>query len=315
MKKILLGSTALLLSAGVAAAEVRVVGDGRMGVVYQNRAAVGAPDITTGKMVFSQRMRVTFLASGETDTGLTFGGWARFQVGNNTTITYNFIRSSDNQHVFIAGAFGRLAMGDVEGAVKRAVGDLHEVGYQGLGFNNENAFLQDNFGPGLAAATGPDVLYSYTVGDLELYASLSQIAPDTVNRTYGVGAAYTFGNFRVGAGVEQFDSPLPNSDFTHIGLAASGTFSNIEVRATYGRVGNNAGTASRDQYGISASADFDPITVLGYARRDFADVTHVGIGGAYDLGGGAVVRGGIVRSSASGLSSRTTADLGINLSF
>ena len=67
MKRILLASSALVMSGGIAAAEVAVTGDGRMGV-----QSVGGGDIA-----FSSRIRIIFTASGETDNGLTFGGSIR----------------------------------------------------------------------------------------------------------------------------------------------------------------------------------------------------------------------------------------------
>ena len=67
MKRALLASTALVMSAGIAAAEVSVGGDGRMGV----KSTDG------GDIEFSSRVRISFTGSGETDNGLTFGGSIR----------------------------------------------------------------------------------------------------------------------------------------------------------------------------------------------------------------------------------------------
>ncbi|WP_439563477.1 porin, partial [Roseinatronobacter sp.] len=65
MKKLLLASTALVMSAGVASAQVALSGDARMGITYDNSR--------DAKLQFSSRARVTFTLSGETDTGMAFG--------------------------------------------------------------------------------------------------------------------------------------------------------------------------------------------------------------------------------------------------
>lgn len=64
MKKLLLASTILGLSAGMAAAEITLSGDARMGLL---------DDFGSAGAVFSSRARVKFTMSGESDTGFTFG--------------------------------------------------------------------------------------------------------------------------------------------------------------------------------------------------------------------------------------------------
>jgi outer membrane protein OmpU len=45
------------------------------------------------------------------------------------------------------------------------------------------------------------------------------------------------------------------------------------------------------------------------------DTQHIGIGAAYDLGGGASVAGGIVRQNNDGIDDATFADVGLKFSF
>ena len=73
MKKLLLATTALTLSAGVAAADpVSLSGDARMGLVYDG-----------DDVKMTSRARVAFTLSGETDGGLAFG--AGFRADNAAT--------------------------------------------------------------------------------------------------------------------------------------------------------------------------------------------------------------------------------------
>ena len=84
------------MSAGFAAADVAVSGDGRMGIVS-----------TDGDSLFSSRMRIKFSGSGTTDAGLSFGGSFRANDASGA-------KSGTSGSVFISGAFGKISMGDVD---------------------------------------------------------------------------------------------------------------------------------------------------------------------------------------------------------
>lgn len=319
MKKLLLASTALLFSAGVVAAEVRVTGDGRFGVTYNSLAA--------DEWAFTQRIRARFNMSGTTDTGLTFGGWFRAHDAGNATSG----RLGGGQNVFISGAFGRLSVGDVSGAAQTVVGDLHGVGLTGIGFFNETQFMHrdfggDNIAPGAlfgAFNGGPNMLYTYTMAGFTFAFSMSQ--PSGPVDVYTVGVGYQMDGLKVGIGYEYADVPGPSAD--HIALGASYDFGDFSVRATYGRANSStldrvetalqlpAGSLRRDQYGVSGSMKFDAITASAYYRRGFDDFNNFGVGASYDLGGGASLVGGIVRRTASGAPNQTRADFGVSMSF
>ena len=347
MKKLLLATTAVALSAGVAAADVGLSGDARMGIKFD--------DSVENKFAFDSRMRARISFSGETDTGLAFGGNFRIDAAGNAA-SGNMGNAASL--VFISGEFGRLAMGDTAGAVQGAVGDLHGVGLTGLGFKNENAFLRRDFGGSEVGGQNgvTNALYTYSIDGFTLHASIGQlnatdgiagaaefleligllddalafdpddlealeeafegVAGDRIEMA-GIGARYEFDGFAIGAGYERAKA----GGFTagHAALGVEGSFEMITVRATYGRAMNDLKDvfASNNQYGISASASFDEITVSAFGRRDFAKDTHIGLGGAYDLGGGARLVGG-VRSTDfndSDTKSQTVADFGMAFSF
>ena len=90
MKKVLLASAVLAMTATVAAAEVTVGGDGRMGVTYTEGAV--------NELAFTSRIRISFTASGETDGGLSFGGSVRADNYENDQAT-NGLEGS----VFLSG--------------------------------------------------------------------------------------------------------------------------------------------------------------------------------------------------------------------
>ncbi|HSF64052.1 MAG TPA: porin, partial [Paracoccaceae bacterium] len=164
MKKLLIATTALVATAGVAAAEVAVSGNGRMGVVYNGE-----------DLNFSSRIRVVFTLSGETDGGLSFGGSFRADNAGNAA-------NGSAGNIFVSGAFGKIAMGDVVGAAEAVIGDLPEVGYTDLdsvvafpadleaGENDITYITGDST---LTSANNPVLLYTYTAGDLTFALSFN----------------------------------------------------------------------------------------------------------------------------------------------
>ena len=188
MKKILLATTVFAGFAGVASAEVTLSGDARMGVIYSEQF---------DSMDFTSRARVAFALSGESDSGLSFG--ASFRADNagasaqsvtcapllipgtpvcsvaNGGGAANGVAGS----VYISGAFGKLSMGDVDSAIKAAVGQVSGVGLTGLGDQNEVAH-----GGLTVGATDPSgALYEYTTGGFTLGTGMADDPAPAINLT------------------------------------------------------------------------------------------------------------------------------------
>jgi outer membrane protein OmpU len=296
MKKLLIATTALVATAGVAAADVAVTGNGRMGVVYDG-----------ADLNFSSRIRVVFTASGETDGGLSFGGSFR---ADNAGGAANGI----DGNIFISGAFGKLAMGDVVGAAEAVIGDLPEIGYTDIAANDITYITGDGV---LDEGSNPVMLYTYTAGDLTFALSASDgvnAAPAGFVNTseYALGVKYAFGDFAVALGYESSKTEGAPSA-SHIILGVDAKFGETDVKAFYGE----ASDLDYTQYGVGVTSKFDAITVKGFARVDdfgaLGDVTNIGLGAAYSLGGGATVEGGVTDNDAPGSDPRY--DLGIKFSF
>ena len=334
MKKLLLASTALVLSAGVASAQgVSLSGDARMGLVYDG-----------SDVQMTSRARVTFTLSGETDTGLAFG--ASFRADQIAAANGNTAMTGGN--VFISGDFGRLSMGDVAGAARAAVGDLYGVGLTGLGDLNDMTYV-DRLTQGGARVSAFDrrtaALYQYSIDGFTVYASVAQphrarfgddplaagpdagfnliaggpgplLAGETYReRQFAVGAKYSFDGLTVSAGHEHFRSSsnlFTNQTASHTIVGVEYEMDGLKAKAIAGRAGGDLrnNVASRNQYGLSVQGTFDATTVTAFARRDFARTRAVGIGASYDLGGGASIVGGAVRAAGT-----TQADFGLSFSF
>ncbi|MCL1627784.1 porin [Roseibaca sp. V10] len=277
MKKLLLASTALVMTAGYAAADVALSGSARMGIAYDSAAA--------RELSFTSRARVVFTLSGETDGGLAFGG--SFRADNAVGANAGTAGS-----VFVSGTFGRLSMGDVASAAEFIVGDLSGVGLTGLGDLNENTYLGN--------ATRPAARYDYSMDGLTLALSIDN--PSNAAFVYSVAVGYEMNGFMGGIGYEKV-----NSGASHTIGYIGAEFEGVTGKLTYGR------SAGANQYGLSISGSFDATTVTAFGRRDFAGATHYGLGASYDLGGGASLVGGIVRNDTGAGS--TLADFGLNFSF
>ncbi len=288
MKKVLLASTALVLSAGVAAADVSVGGDGRMGVISTEGSDLG----------FTSRIRISFSASGETDAGLSFGGSARVDHYDTTTGDTGSATNGSAGSVFVEGTFGKISMGDVSGAPEAAVGDLSGVGLTGLGDRNEATYLSN--------ATRPAARWDYTVADLGLHVSADNPGP-TGDQAYGIAVTYSMGDISFGIGHEDAGT----QDHTIAGVTAG--FGDATVKVIYGTADLTAGDF--DQMGISVDYVTGATTLTAYwISRDTAGTTvdSHGIGVSYDLGGGAAIKAGYADADDFADASY---DLGISMSF
>ena len=300
MKKVLLATTALVLSAGVAAAEVALSGDARMGVVYDG-----------ADWQFSSRARAAVAMSGTTDSGLEFG--ANFQIDDADSEAANVFGAENGTagSVYISGAFGKIEMGDVVSAPEALFGDLYEVGYTDLAANDiPYLTLDDN--------TQSAMLYTYSAGAFSVAASLTDDTSgafgdtevDTEESIYGVAGAYTMGDYTVGLGYED------NGTVSQVELAGMAKVANVDVKAYYADQEDGVVDTA---YGLSAATTFGATTVGGFIQRvnyvavDTREGNYYGIGASYDLGGGASIVGGIADNTRP--NTDAVADLGVTFKF
>lgn len=327
MKKVLFATSALVLSAGFASAEVAVSGDGRMGVIYDGNDAQ-----------FSSRARVKFTLTGESDAGLSFGGAFRVdQESDYTAGNTGSVRSAARGTagaVWVSGTYGKLSMGDVVGAAEAAIGDLYEVGYTDGEFAGDPEELFFLVGDGNNEDQGPTALYEYKINNIGLYASMTDgsnvagpavvgRAPfvdtdgdgigdtqfDTADTAWSLAAKYEGSNFWASL------SYSDNGDVSELGLGAEAKFNNFAVKGVYLSYDDSILDYTA---GLAASYQADAVLVKGFYRRDKYDIVgedsfdSFGIGADYDLGGGAVLAGGIIDTD---YLDDTVLDMGVKFSF
>ncbi|MBC2836161.1 porin [Paragemmobacter straminiformis] len=315
MKKILLATTVFVAASAAAHAEVTLSGTARMGIIAQN---VDTDPLFNGETIESQtgltsRARVAFSASGTSDSGLEFG--AGFRADNAAAAN-----SGTAGSVFVSGAFGKLAMGDVDSAANTLVGNVSGVGLTGLGDSNELGYVG---GPAGA-------LYTYSSGALSLALSVKGLGATPVNNkdtalatltdadakntkadAQSIAVGYKTDAYSVALGYEKatIDTDITAAGTTEdtvdqLSLGVSGTFAGATVKAVVADNGTNVLKAVSVDYTVSG------IVATAFAA-DKGDNNSYGLGGSYDLGGGASFVAGIQQTEGSD----TQYDAGLSFSF
>ena len=309
MKKILIASTALVLTAGMAAAEshssVALSGSARMGVIYDGTDAA-----------FSSRVRVEAAMTGTTDGGLSFGATTRFdQSGGNGGLSFDdknkngtveageisFSTGTTNgdSTVYLSGEFGKITMGDVGGAADALVGQTDGVGYGPNDGLHEIGFI---------GTTKTAFYFEKSVaGGLTFGVGAGQVGSDELN----VAVKYATDAFTVALGYE--DDSTTGSSHNRISASGSATLGVATVKAKY----MTDSAINDDSYSVSASGTFGGVGVTAfYTHFGVSSSENIGIGASYDLGGGAAIKGAIVNVGGVGAGADTTvADLGLTFSF
>jgi outer membrane protein OmpU len=291
MKKILLATTMLVGGASIAAAEVSVSGTARMGLVSGFSDGVAANG-DESDVVFNSRVRVIFTLSNETDSGLAFG--ASIRADNAAAGA-----AGDAGEVFISGAFGKLSMGDVDGAAQMATGHVAGVGYVGIGDLNESTFLgcRRPVQPtrplcmSTRPATSPSTRRLRTLS--MIWVPLPPVRTDLM--AMAIGAKYTFGDYTVGLGYENLDGfraaavgaavfPLvDNTDLDHIVLKLSGNVAGFNVQGLIGQADGTLSGAVIDnakQYAMSVGYTVDALSGTVF----YTDDSALGGSTAYGIG-------------------------------
>jgi outer membrane protein OmpU len=305
MKKVLFATTALVATAGVAAADVTFGGYGRVGVIYSDTAANGSnTDVTS-------RFRLQIDATAESDMGVTFGARARIQQeerGAALGVT-DAVDDAANSGTGINGVrfFARsggfeVGVGNIYGALESMPGQytidlgLTGLGYQYTAFRSADAYSSD--GAGAAGANGVEVLYS--MGDLAVHISAS----DTNDRVAAY-AAYTFNGITLALGGQDSD----DADDTDVTATIGGSFAGANVSFGYADNGDTDGDrfVLAGDYAVGAAT-----TLQAYIADDeFGADTGYGIGAHHDLGGGVSLRGGFAHLT----NGDDRADLGVRFNF
>ncbi len=325
MKKVLFATTALVATAGVAAADVTFGGYGRFGVQYlENAAGNDETNVTS-------RFRLIITATAESDMGVTFGAMTRIQQNNsdeNLAIDDgpDGIAGTPDDFPIVDGPAGtgingvrffarsgglEVGVGNIFGALENMPGQyVIDAGLTGMGYDytvyNFRGDAIDSGGNGAAGQNGVEAIYS--MGDFTAHVSASDIN----DRIAAVGA-YTFSGYTFALGLQDSDSARD----TEVTAAVSGTFGPALVSLAYARNGDDNGVigaaGNGDHYALAARFDIGAATDMEVYVADadyFADTAY-GVDFNHDLGGGTSLRGGIANRSTGFVQ----AELGVRFNF
>lgn len=279
MKKILIATTALVATAGVAAADVTLGGMARMGVVKSE----GVDAVVDNRVQFDLR--------GSSEVGeLTFGGFIRMR-GTNGTTTLN------GGQVSVSGAGLTVFGGNIPGVLESLPNVYAStVGYTGGTFQGA-VTGGDTMAYNSTGAGAQGIQANYSVGDFNVMAAYQ---PSTENLQ--IAAAYSNSGLTVAVGAQISDSAA--SEVTVVTLGYK--FSDITVAVAYG---DNNGTVHTTG---SVAGSFDGVGVKAYvSQKDGTADDAYGLGVSYSLGAGASL--GAAYENTFGGTSRVEA--GVSFSF
>ena len=278
MKKVLFATTALIASAGIAAA------DGHASVTIGGYGFAGVVDNGTTTDV-SSKIRLTFKATVETDAGVTFGASTRTNIvdGNNGGADTTFERSK----ITIDAGGLTVAVGATNGAM-RSLGR----GATFYGFNDGGTIGFDNSTSDDQADSGNNVYAAYTTGGLTF-----GISSDVDGNTTEFGVKYSAGQFSAGIAVNDQDSVMLFGKYNSDTLDATVSFA-------------DDATASDELFVLALSYDVSSAFEISAAIADSNAGDSFGLQGSYDLGGASLV--GTVGETSGGTS---VASLGVIFSF
>ncbi|MDP3958831.1 MAG: porin [Pseudorhodobacter sp.] len=281
MKKILLATTALVGFAGAASAEVSISGYAEMGIAGGNAGAITQ---------FWTDANVTFAMSGTTDGGLEFGAKVDLDsipgnVGPGMT--------QGGESIWISGSFGKITMGDTDGALDWAVSEI----YMGTAIADDHSSHAGAYwNSGLDGSAGGQIArYEYSFGSFAAAVSAEIDSSGAGNNVLGVGVKYSsdMGGTAIGFGLGYQD----NSVTSMYAVSANATMTNgIAINVGYADLGALAPGANDTWAGVGLGYTSGALMVQGnygtYSLLGGGSVSGFGVVANYDLGGGAVVMAG-----------------------
>lgn len=319
MKKLLLASTVLGLSAGAAAADVTVSGFGRFGIA----------DADDGNGTYlEQRFQLDFVGTVETDAGLTVGGKFRARSYDDN----DYPTTGSDSYQTTAATFNSAQMFVEGGGLKLEVGNVDYA------LDNMPGLALGNIG--LAMWTSPTLnIPAYNSTGLEDFVdSTSQTRSAVSSTDTGVAMIYSMDGFTAhvsyGMTTEQTDL-YASYDYagytfalgymdtsakaaTEWAVAVSGSLSMFDFNLSYTDNKDAKGAwALGAHYDVNSAMDvglyvtyFDKYEYFDSSYTKTGSETGVGADFGYDLGNGVGLHGGVY-----GIADKTAYDFGISFDF
>jgi outer membrane protein OmpU len=263
MKKILIATTALVATAGVAAADVS----------FSGYAAMGAIKTAGGDFEMNHNVDLYISASTQADNGLSFYAGMDYENNETTgTAGKGAPNASTGSKVGLTMGDFRLEYGNVDGAADKRTTEAHRL-FAGIDFEYWGGVDNDDNNNILRA--------DYTVGDINLSASNSET--DNANGL-GISWAGDLGSLGLGLGAG-YEGSDDGDIMTVSATISSGAFAATAIQWK----GSGTGADStKDQTDLSVQYAAGGVTVaLRHQMNDEIGVDVTNAFATYDLGGGA----------------------------
>jgi outer membrane protein OmpU len=295
MKKLLIASTALVATAGMATADITMSGYAEIGMVDYG-TAVG--------MEMHSDMDVTFKLSGASDNGLTFG--ASIDLDE---VAGGIASTGGSQAVHVSGGFGTLTMGDTDGALDKANAEVASLTAIA---DDHTAHSGYNGGAGLDS--GDILRYDTTYNGFGISASLAQSDVAVANDVIAYGITTTLGTVALSAAFQDNNT----QDITAV--SAKTTVGGLGMTVNYSEASMGTAATSYEHSGFGLNYTMSGVNLhANYGSFDFDNGTSAdgfGLAANYGLGGGATVMVGYGNGTAQGATADvTTFSVGLGLSF
>lgn len=277
MKKVLFATTALIATAGMAAADIKLSGYGRFGALYND---------ITDDTDFVSRLRIQIDVSAETQTGIKFGARQRIQTEEG-----NFGAGSGVRFYMTTGGL-TIAGGNILGAIEAMPGlymntkssgtGLEGNGFRslvtntvGAGYWGWDAYQSGSTGAGTAAydgsPNGVEVIYS--ANGLTAHLSSSDNAD-------ALALSYKFGDYTVAVAAQDSSTFGDKTVVTFGGKLGAADFTLAYA--------DNDGT---DKWALKGGANVGAATyVYGFVSSEDLGEAY-GLGVSHDLGGASIEAG------------------------
>jgi len=268
----------------------------------------------------ANRMRFTLAASGETDSGISYGVKGRFEQSNTTTAGSQFV----------SGAFGKISMGDLDGADEVATGDgVASVGLTALGSHNALAYQSDAHNLGYQFSTS-GMTFSYSQNTAVQNGSNSAMGLKYTGDMGGASITFGVGQSKVGTASQSTMSASVSSGGLTIKAISSSNDNGPatgKVAAAAAQVSSGTGIVTTpyslatvvsanldtDQTAMSIAYTMDAMSVTAFTKTvstsGAKDKDYSGLGFAYNLGG-VTLKAGVVDNNDQQL-----VDFGLSFSF
>lgn len=325
MKKLLLASTALVASAGFAAADVAISGSAEMGIKQEAQTVKG----TDTRVEYHIDTDVNFKMSGESDNGISFGASVDLDESEDGLSS----DANEGFTVFVSSGAAKLTMGDTDGAFDKALTEVNVAA--GSIADDETAHAGFSGNAGLdGSQDGQVARFDYSFSGVTLSISSEVFDADSTagnkNAVNGLGVAYSadLAGLTLGVGLG-FQKQVDNASI--VGLSVNTTFANglkaaLNVSETdYETSGLKNQTHAAlglgyEANGLAIGVNFGEYTNFGGTSG--ATASGAGLAVSYDLGGGLSAQLGYGSSSLNSKARAATArgsydswSLGLAMSF